>query len=215
MQTPQIINIVKSKLGDKFKDVLNAFCDGSQNITFTMILLDGLSLGTSSFAHIQNLKKSDRENKDYLIKQERAEFLVTLPLAVTIPLAVTVMMDKKFQNAPSKDIPKLEGIKITTTIILNVILNNIVQPILKNRISNNMCQKELAKNKEALEKEQETKSNVLNIYSNSDNTTTTKPIEISPKEDLYKNLIKAKEENIFKGIANFSQNIPKSGELRI
>lgn len=69
----------------KFSDI-NYYC--SQDTSLAMVLSTSLAVFASHCSHIAGLKKSKRENKDYLLKQEKAEFMTDLALTIIPPFLI-------------------------------------------------------------------------------------------------------------------------------
>ena len=358
---PRIFN--KHALLGKVEKFVNYFYKKSKDPAKMMIFFDSLSLITSCVAQVKSLSKSDRENKDYLIKQEISEAIVSFPLTILIPFKFTAFLERQLGSGkimtkstrelldkvikpylgvkgpdgfyvkrkvpfgefvqvsknnilkktkevtknnkvlkkytskiklehinPNKDVPlatlfdllcdfdqavfdkleaanktnmydlpffkspevmdtlrktnglyknsavahvkgEIDGIKILSIILLNIIAGNVIMPIFKNKFSNRMQQKELAArgetkesilrkkrygNLKTISNDYGDENNVFSVFSNSDNTLSSHPKQIKPDKELYSKLIVSKSENnVFKEIPTFSSNSTQSDRLRI
>ena len=131
-------------------------------------------------------------------------------------------------RAYSEIIGQRDGFLIMAAIGYTVIVSNIVLPILKNKYSNYMYNKQLEKmgeTKESIKRKNrynnlaelnsfEEQQNVFNVFSNTDNSVTPEKI---PDKQLYTNLTTTRIENknIFNEINNFSRVSSQSNGLRI
>ena len=109
-----------------------------------------------------------------------------------------------------------------------IVVSNIVLPILKNKFSNYMYNKQLAKmgeTKESIKRknrynnlsqttEVKAKENVFNVFSNSDNSITPEKV---PDRSIYSNLIyeQFENKNVFNELNSFSRISSQSNGLRI
>ncbi len=85
------------------QSLANFMFEKSQDTAFVMLIFNALSIFSSHLAQIRGLKKSNRENKDYLISQERVELWLDLALTTIPPSIINHTLKKK-----------LEGGEITT-----------------------------------------------------------------------------------------------------
>lgn len=69
----------------KFSDI-NYYC--SQDTSLAMVLSTSLAVFASHCAHIAGLKRSNRENKEFLLEQEKAEFKTDLALTIIPPFLI-------------------------------------------------------------------------------------------------------------------------------
>ncbi len=67
----------------------------SKETSLIMLLFNAVSIMSSHSAQIRGLKKSDRENKDYLIKQEKKERWLDLGLTIAPPFMINNYLKKK------------------------------------------------------------------------------------------------------------------------
>ena len=100
----------------KIEDFAEFFYQKSKDPATMMIVFDLISLGTSTLAQINGLKKSDRENKDYLIQQEMSEAIASLPLTIGLPYFFTKWISRQ-----------LESGKVMTK-STRAILDNVIKP---------------------------------------------------------------------------------------
>ena len=106
----------RSALYNCCNTMANFIFEKSKDLPVVMIALNSLSLLSSHLAQINALKKSNRENKDYLINQERAE--------LGLDLIFTTVFPSMINNALRK---KLEGGQFTTR-MTEYNLKNVVAP---------------------------------------------------------------------------------------
>lgn len=85
------------------KSIANFIFEKSIDMSLIMIVLNSFSLISSHIAQIKSLKKSKRENKDYLINQEKIELGLDLCLTTVPPTMINHVLRKQ-----------LEGGKIST-----------------------------------------------------------------------------------------------------
>ena len=88
------------KFFNKTADIIFEY---SKETALIMLIGDAISILSSHNEQINGLKKSDRENKDVLIAQERIERSLDLVLTIIPPFLLTRTIKKK-----------LESFKITT-----------------------------------------------------------------------------------------------------
>lgn len=99
----------KRPLGYKFSRKLSNFVfEYSKETALIMLFGDAVSILSSHNAQIKSLEKSDRENKDLLISQEKIERILDLGLSIVPPIFLTRKIKKcvesghlttrKFQN---------------------------------------------------------------------------------------------------------------------
>ena len=137
---------------------------------------------------------------------------------------------KKFYNgsAHSELVGQRNGLLMMAAIGYTIVVSNIILPILKNKFSNYMYNKQLEKmgeTKESLKRknrynnlsqttEVKSEENVFNIFSNSDNTTTVGKV---PDRNIYSNLMyeRFENKNVFNDVNNFSRISSQSNGLRI
>lgn len=111
----------KRPLPYKFSRVLSNFVfDYSKETALVMLFGDAVSILSSHNAQIKSLEKSDRENKDLLISQEKIERSLDLVLSIVPPLFLTRKIKKcvesghittrKFQSLLREVIPPSQGI---------------------------------------------------------------------------------------------------------
>lgn len=113
MKTPidlakKFIFIPLENLPDKFlrkvniskilKKVSNAAFDISKDTALVMLFCDAISILSSHNEQIKGLKKSDRENKDVLIAQEKIERSLDLALTIIPPTLLTRAIKKKLES---------------------------------------------------------------------------------------------------------------------
>ncbi|MBQ8886379.1 MAG: hypothetical protein IJY61_01590 [Candidatus Gastranaerophilales bacterium] len=89
----QSINIFK--FFNKAADVVFEY---SKETALIMLLGDAISIFSSHTEQIKGLKKSDRENKDLLIDQERIERTIDLVLNIIPPFALTRFLKKQLES---------------------------------------------------------------------------------------------------------------------
>ena len=106
----------RSALYNICNKMANFIFEKSKDVPIIMIALNALSIFSSHLAQINALKKSNRENKDYLINQERIELGLDLVLTTVFPSMINNALRKK-----------LEGGEFTTR-ITEYNLKNIVAP---------------------------------------------------------------------------------------
>ncbi len=106
----------RSALYTYCNSMANFIFEKSKDIPVIMIALNAISIFSSHLAQIGSLKKSNRENKDYLINQERIELGLDLVLTTVFPSMINNALRKK-----------LEGGEFTTR-MTEYNLKNVVAP---------------------------------------------------------------------------------------
>lgn len=189
-----------------------------------LIVLNALSLLTSHLGQINGLKKSNRENKEFLIKQENNELILDLVLTLGPPSfiksCISKLLEAKNQSGKlSLNKNQIDGINTVVTIVYSVLASNVIMPILKNKLTNKQYQNERKSFDKLSENinnniEEETSRNTLNVFSNADNSiTTTKVVD----ETVYNNLLNKEidNKNIFNEVRALTQISSQSTGLRI
>ena len=98
-----LYNIKKTYLN---KGTLKHACRGTADFIFNfsketaliMLVFNAVSVISSHLSQIGGLKKSDRENKDYLITQEKKELGLDLGLTIIPPFLINNMLMKKIDS---------------------------------------------------------------------------------------------------------------------
>lgn len=88
----------RSALFKACNEVANLIFKKSDDMPFILLLFNSISIISSHFAQIRGLKKSDRENKDYLITQEYKEFGLDMLFTVIPPFMLKNFLEKKFYS---------------------------------------------------------------------------------------------------------------------
>lgn len=314
-----------------YKPIANFIFEKSKEMPVIMLGLNAISTLSSHISQINGLRKSKRENKDYLITQEIGELGFDLVLSIIPPFILNNYLTKKLDSGEwttksarhhllntilptvgatedelynidhivpfrenvrntknsillalkkknkipkkllsrlniqepdlNKKIPGVRMEQITTDFDLirknrhkgfyngsayseingqrngllvmaaigyTIVVSNIVLPILKNKFSNYMYNKQLAKmgeTKESIKRknrynnlsqttEVKAKENVFNVFSNSDNSITPEKV---PDRSIYSNLIyeQFENKNVFNELNSFSRISSQSNGLRI
>lgn len=78
--------------------ITNFLYSKSSNVALIMTLGDAISIFSSHTQQINGLKKSDRENKDILITQEKTERILDLLLTIAPPIAINRWIKKIFES---------------------------------------------------------------------------------------------------------------------
>lgn len=112
MKTPidlakKFIFIPAAKLNKKIHSInIFKFCNKAADVVFEysketaliMLLGDAISIFSSHTEQIKGLKKSDRENKDILIQQEKIERIIDLVLNIAPPFLLTRFLKKQLES---------------------------------------------------------------------------------------------------------------------
>lgn len=135
---------------------------------------------------------------------------------------------KDFYNGSAYDeiVGQRNGILMMAAIGYTIIASNIIIPILKNKFSNKLYRKHLkdiGETPESLKRkkrynsltipnETDNSKNIFNVFSNSDNTTST---EKNFDRRIYNTLINSEPKNIFNDVYNFNKTAAHSSGMRI
>ena len=314
-----------------YKPIANFIFEKSKEMPVIMLGLNAISTLSSHISQINGLRKSKRENKDYLITQEIGELGFDLALSIIPPFILNNYLTKKLDSGewttksarekllkiivptvgvaeeelystdhiipfkenlrntknsillslkkknkiPQKLLSRINiqepdlntkipaarmeqittdfdiirkkrykgfyngsayseingqrnGLLVMAAIGYTVVVSNIVLPILKNKFSNYMYNRQLEKmgeTKESIKRkkrynnlsqtmEVKNEENVFNIFSNSDNTITAEKV---PDRSIYSNLMyeRFENKNVFNEVNNFSRISSQSNGLRI
>ncbi len=84
--------------GKFFSTVTDFIFDCSKETALIMLFCNALSIVSSHIAQIGGLKKSNRENKEYLITQEKQELSLDLLLAIIPPFILNNFLKKKLES---------------------------------------------------------------------------------------------------------------------
>ena len=103
--------------GKFFSTVTDFIFDCSKETALIMLFFNAVSIISSHISQIGGLKKSKRENKDYLINQEKQELSIDLVLTIIPPFILNNFLKKK-----------LESGKITTQEARDKLIN-VVAPV--------------------------------------------------------------------------------------
>ncbi len=88
----------RSALFKTCNKVANLIFKKSDDMPFILLLFNSVSIISSHLSQIRGLKKSNRENKDYLITQEYKEFGLDLLFTVVPPFLLKNFLEKKFYS---------------------------------------------------------------------------------------------------------------------
>lgn len=88
-------NGMHSKISNR---VSNFVYDHSNDMPVVMLVFNSISILSSHFAQIHGLKNSNRENKDYLIEQEKSELKLDLLLTIIPPFMINRFLTKKLDS---------------------------------------------------------------------------------------------------------------------
>ncbi len=102
----------KINISKIFEKISNTVFEYSKETALIMLIGDAISILSSHNEQIKGLKKSDRENKEVLISQERIERGLDLVLTIVPPFMLTRAIKKK-----------LESFKITTKEAEDLVFN--------------------------------------------------------------------------------------------
>lgn len=84
--------------GKFFSTVTDFIFDCSKETALIMLFFNAVSIISSHIAQIGGLKKSKRQNKEYLINQEKQELLIDLVLTIIPPFILTNFLKKKLES---------------------------------------------------------------------------------------------------------------------
>ena len=84
--------------GKFFCTVSDFVFDCSKETALIMILFNAVSIFSSHFSQIKGLKKSNRENKEYLISQEQKECFLDMVFSLIPPLYINSFLKKKLES---------------------------------------------------------------------------------------------------------------------
>lgn len=84
--------------GKFFSTVTDFIFDCSKETALIMLFFNAVSIISSHIAQIGGLKKSKRENKDYLIDQEKKELSLDLILTIIPPFILNNFLKKKLES---------------------------------------------------------------------------------------------------------------------
>lgn len=90
--------VSRSALYSACNKVSNFIFKKSDDIPLILLFFNSVSIISSHIAQINGLKKSNRENKDYLITQEWKEFGLDLLFTVIPPFLLKNFLEKKFYS---------------------------------------------------------------------------------------------------------------------
>lgn len=124
------IQKVIGPLSDTYKETLGRngrgkLCNGVANFIYScsketaviMLFFNAVSILSGHIAQIGGLKRSKRENKDYLIKQEKTELGLDLVLTIIPPFLLNKFLTKKFAGGQITTKKTQENlIKIATSV---------------------------------------------------------------------------------------------------
>lgn len=85
----------QSRIGNP---IANFVYGKSNEMPVVMLVFNAISILSSHFAQIHGLKNSDRENKDYLIEQEKSELGLDLALTIIPPFMLNRFLTKKLDS---------------------------------------------------------------------------------------------------------------------
>ncbi len=88
----------KSALHQYCKNVANFVFNCSKETAFIMLFFNAVSILSSHISQIGGLKKSKRENKDYLITQEKKELGLDLIFTIIPPFLINNYLKKKLES---------------------------------------------------------------------------------------------------------------------
>ncbi len=80
------------------KKVANFVFNCSKETALIMLIFNAVSILSGHISHIGGLKKSNRENKDYLISQEKKELALDLGLTIVPPFLLNNFLKKKLES---------------------------------------------------------------------------------------------------------------------
>lgn len=81
-----------------YSPVSNFVYNHSNEMPIVMLAFNSISILSSHFAQIHGLSKSNRENKDYLIEQEKSELKLNLLLTIIPPFILNRFLTKKLDS---------------------------------------------------------------------------------------------------------------------
>ena len=88
----------RNAAGNFFGVITDFVFDCSKETALIMLFFNAVSIISSHIAQIGGLRKSKRDNKDYLINQEKQELLIDLVLTIIPPFILNNFLKKKFES---------------------------------------------------------------------------------------------------------------------
>lgn len=88
----------KNALNSSCKKVANFVFNCSKETALIMLIFNAVSIVSSHLSQIGGLKKSNRENKDYLLSQEKKELALDLGLTIVPPFLLNNFLKKKLES---------------------------------------------------------------------------------------------------------------------
>lgn len=90
--------ISRAGLYNGCQKIANFIFNRSKETALIMLVFNAISVLSSHYSQMRGLRKSNRENKDYLIKQEKTEMYLDCLLTIVPPFLLNNALKKKFDS---------------------------------------------------------------------------------------------------------------------
>ena len=120
-----------NQIGNNIRDFTDWVYQHSEETAIVLIVLNFVSMLSSHCAQISGLKKSDRENKDYLIKQELMELLLDTGLTTVPPIIIEQNLDKALNSGRIRTPSEVKTLRDKIALQLGVGQNEIFSQVPK------------------------------------------------------------------------------------
>lgn len=132
----KIKNSSKQTFLNTCKSVTNFVYEHSKESAIIILFFNGISILSSHFAQINGLRKSNRENKEYLITQEKNELKLDLALTIIPPFIINKLLTNKLDSGQwttrSRERKLIEKIIGETGTTANDYFNNLKKETINN-----------------------------------------------------------------------------------